>query len=122
MFRNTCAINDVSTLNTQGKKKMNATNTASTFGTNVSVASFNWVMADNAELDALVEAGLATVDPKERESIYGDLQKLIMDEAMVKPLNVWNRIWGVRNEVKGLSIPAYDPTLFRAFDVYLLEE
>ena len=51
---------------------------------------FNWTFLKNAELDALLEKGRATVDQTERKAIYGQAQQIIMDEAVV--IGVYDQI------------------------------
>jgi ABC-type transport system substrate-binding protein len=41
---------------------------------------------ENAEVDRLCEAGIATVDPKEREKIYHQLQDLWYTEAIANTI------------------------------------
>jgi len=63
--------------------------------------------------------GMETADQGKRCAIYEEVQKIIMEDAMVKPLHLWARIWGVRSGVEGLSIADSDPGWFYAFDIYL---
>jgi peptide/nickel transport system substrate-binding protein len=82
---------------------------------------FAWNWHNNSELDSLIEQGQVTADPEERCSVYDQVQKIIMEDAMIKPLHMVVASWGVREEVKGVRFDAQKPSYFWAHDVYLEE-
>jgi peptide/nickel transport system substrate-binding protein len=55
----------------------------------------------NDHVDQLCDAGIATVDPGERERIYGELQKLWYSEAIGVPLYQQISVRAYRDWVKG---------------------
>lgn len=77
----------------------------------------------NAELDRLIDAGVATVDPQERKKIYSQVQKIVAEEVPFLYLmywdwlEVWNkRVKGVPESVLNLSAP------YRLISSYWLEQ
>lgn len=64
--------------------------------------SGNRVFMDDEDLDALIEAGRQEMDDEERDEIYSDIQRELVDLAPIVPLFQPEFILGVRNEVKGL--------------------
>lgn len=48
---------------------------------------FNWSRYSNPELDKLLTEAAAATTPQERQQLYADAQKLIMDEALVLPIH-----------------------------------
>jgi len=81
--------------------------------------AFAWTWHKNTALDALLLKGMVTMDATERCSIYEEVQQVIMNDAMIKPINSYANIWGVRNEVKGLHFVPGGPAYFWAFDIHL---
>lgn len=45
----------------------------------------NYVQYENAQVDALLEKGAITVDREERKKIYGEVQKILLDEVPFAP-------------------------------------
>jgi peptide/nickel transport system substrate-binding protein len=82
-------------------------------------AAFAWNWHSNSHLDDLLEEGMVTTDPETACAIYEEVQQIIMDDAMIKPLHLYSAVRGVRSEVKGLRIDGLDPGSFWVFDVYL---
>jgi peptide/nickel transport system substrate-binding protein len=81
--------------------------------------AFAWNWHSNAKLDDLLMKGMATTDRTERCNIYENVQKIILEDAMIKPVNLFTAVWGVRSEVKGLKFDKQLPSFFFAFDAYL---
>lgn len=71
------------------------------------IGTANWAHYGNPELDALLTAGLATADDDERARIYGDIQRLIAEEALVLPLYANVSIFGFQPNVQGFGFSAY---------------
>jgi len=70
------------------------------------------------ELDALLETGAAELDDAKRRAIYYDIQKLIMDNALILPLYVTTQIVAMEPDVKGLKFEGHQ--FYEWFyDVYL---
>ena len=82
-------------------------------------AAFAWNWHSNSHLDDLLMEGMVTTDQERRCAIYEEVQKIIMEDAMIKPINLYAGVWGVRSEVKGLRIDDLSPSMFWAFDAYL---
>jgi peptide/nickel transport system substrate-binding protein len=83
------------------------------------VGAFAWTRHSNTELDELLEEGMVALDPEERCAIYEEVQRIIMEDALMKPLNLYSSVWGMRSVVKGLKIDELTPGWFWAFDTYL---
>lgn len=72
----------------------------------------NYILANNAELDELLEKGRNSTDPNEREQIYRDICELWKEECFTIPLN--HAILGVaaHKDLKGIvpvtTIPEYN--------------
>jgi peptide/nickel transport system substrate-binding protein len=80
---------------------------------------FAWYKAQNPTLDDLIAKGSVTVDPTERCGYYVEAQKILMNDAMVKPINLSSAIWGVRGEVQDFQVHDLRTGFFSAFDVWL---
>ena len=80
--------------------------------------AFAWNWHKNKELDDLLIEGMVTSDQAKRCGVYEKVQKIIMDDAMVKPIHMISAIYGVRKEVKGWMF-GLRPSFFYLFDVYL---
>lgn len=71
-----------------------------------SEASFNWSKADDAELDAWLEAAARTYDRDERAALYSQAQRRIMEQALVIPVRDYVNLNGVSAHVQGLRYNA----------------
>jgi peptide/nickel transport system substrate-binding protein len=67
---------------------------------------------ENAEVDALVEAGRSTVDIEEREEIYAEAVEIVMDDAPWAPLVNPQEIYGVADSVQN-----FEPSRVGRFEV-----
>jgi peptide/nickel transport system substrate-binding protein len=83
------------------------------------VGGFEWNHHSNKQLDDLIIQGMTTTDPQARCQIYEQIQQIIMNDAMIKPLHQYAAVWGVRQEVKDLAFNTLAPSMFWAFDAYL---
>jgi peptide/nickel transport system substrate-binding protein len=81
--------------------------------------SFAWNWHSNEKLDTLIEQGLLISDPSARCSLFEEIQKIVMNDAMTRPLHQWNTIWGIRNEVKDFNLDYSFPLVFWAYDIQL---
>lgn len=61
----------------------------------------------NPELDALLVEGTRQTDPATRAAIYGEIQRVIMDEALILPIRDYVNLNGSRAAVQGLVYDAY---------------
>jgi peptide/nickel transport system substrate-binding protein len=67
---------------------------------------FNWSKVRDAELDALLDEGMQTVDERARARIYADIQQLIMAKALIVPIRDWVNLNAASSRVKGLRYDA----------------
>ena len=81
--------------------------------------AFSWTRHGNKHLDELLDQGMQVADLKKRCPIYEEVQQIVMNEAMIKPLHLWSDVWGMRAEVKGIIIDNASPSSFYAFAAYL---
>jgi glutathione transport system substrate-binding protein len=70
-------------------------------------AANNWSFYENARVEELLAAGVATGDPQERLAIYAEAQRIIHEEAPWVFLYSPDNITGLRKGVTGI---AYYPT------------
>lgn len=69
---------------------------------------------DNAEFDALLEAGKVELDPVKRAAIYDEAQDLMNREVPILPIYFMPASAGVRKEVKGfVQSPINNPTFYK---------
>ncbi|HEY0208944.1 ABC transporter substrate-binding protein [Acerihabitans sp.] len=66
------------------------------------------------ELDAILDKTRTTLDPVERMKHVRDAQTYLLTHAVQVPLYTpgWNWIYGVRNEVKGFKVSAFNRPIF----------
>lgn len=60
----------------------------------------------DAELDELLASAQAEQDPAARAQLYGEIQRLIMDEALVLPIRDYVNLNGYHNEIQNLYFDA----------------
>lgn len=72
-------------------------------------AAQNWSHYKNPEMDALLDAGVATIVPEERQKIYHDIQALVAEDVPFLYIQFWEdiQIWNKR--VKGRPAKANNP-------------
>jgi len=78
---------------------------------------FNWSQYSNPDVDKLLEDGVHTTDPAKRKDIYSQLQKKLMEDAVILP--IYNQVG-----LSALSADVYDYTYDlraypRYYDVYI---
>jgi len=62
----------------------------------------NGAFYQNPEYDALYKTAVATVDPVERAKLYGEMQKLLVEDPPQITIGETSLSWGLRNNVEGL--------------------
>lgn len=81
----------------------------------------NFCNFQNEEMDALIDQGLATVDPDERQQIYYRIQEIFVEEvpALYLQFDQWINVFS--SEVQGLpdEVLSGDPLYFRANELSL---
>ncbi len=67
---------------------------------------FNWSKVRDAELDALLDAGMRTLDQAERAQIYAQVQQRIMAGAWIVPVRDYVNLNAASSRVQGLRYDA----------------
>jgi peptide/nickel transport system substrate-binding protein len=67
---------------------------------------FNWSKVKDADLDALLDRGMQTLDKGARAEIYAEIQQRIMAEALIVPIRDWVNLNAASSRVKGLRFDA----------------
>ncbi len=65
-------------------------------------AGFNWAKVRDARLDELLAQGLSTMDAGERQPIYAEIQRRVMEQAFIIPIRDYVNLNGVSSQVRGL--------------------
>ena len=73
----------------------------------LSDAALNWSRVQNLDLDLLLVEGTRTNDAERRRGIYSDVQRLIMDQALIIPIRDYVNLNGATAELEGLRFDAY---------------
>ena len=77
-------------------------------------SSGNRSFFDNAEFDALLNAGKVELDPVKRATIYRDAQDIMNEEVPILPIYFMPASAGIRKEVKGfVQSPINNPTFYK---------
>lgn len=63
---------------------------------------FNWSKVSDSQLDAWLEEGRQEMDEAERKEIYAQIQRRIMDEAMILPIRDYVNLNAAASDVEGL--------------------
>lgn len=83
------------------------------FFDSAAVGTTNYAHFSDQHLDQLIEQGLATADPNARKTIYDEIQKIVMDNALVVPLYANVSLFGSRAAVTALRFdPRANPLLY----------
>jgi peptide/nickel transport system substrate-binding protein len=69
---------------------------------NIQGTNFNRTMKPDANLDKMLEDATSEMDPAKRKTMYEDIQKYIMDQALIIPLWEETVLVGASAKVKGL--------------------
>jgi peptide/nickel transport system substrate-binding protein len=67
---------------------------------------FNWSKVIDADLDALLDRGMQTMDEGARAKVYAEIQQRIMAGAMIVPIRDWVNLNAASSRVKGLRYDA----------------
>jgi peptide/nickel transport system substrate-binding protein len=67
---------------------------------------FNWSKIRDAQLDAWLDQGRQSLDTEERTTIYGQIQRSIMEQALIIPIRDYVNLNGVSARVQGLRFDA----------------
>jgi ABC-type transport system substrate-binding protein len=65
--------------------------------------SWNTYRYANPQVDKLVEEARASLDPKKREKLYGDVQDILAKDVPLIPIYNSNMIYVSKNYVKGFK-------------------
>lgn len=65
------------------------------------IGMFNWTFYKDEHLDQLLDTGVTLMDPAERGKTYSEIQKIIMDQALIIPLAETVLLFVLRPEVQG---------------------
>jgi len=71
-----------------------------------SQGSSNWSLVDDPQLDRWLDEAARTFDRAERETLYAQVQRRVMDHALVLPLRDYVNLNGVSDRVEGLRFDA----------------
>jgi peptide/nickel transport system substrate-binding protein len=71
-----------------------------------SQALFNWAKANDAELDGWLEEAARVSDRERRAALYSQVQRRVMEQALVIPIRDYVNLNGVSNQVQGLRYDA----------------
>lgn len=69
-----------------------------------SIGLFNWTFYKSARLDSLLDVGVTQLNRTARKQTYWDIQKIIMDHALMLPLADTVVLYVVRPEVRGIVV------------------
>jgi peptide/nickel transport system substrate-binding protein len=78
---------------------------------NFTPAGGNGTHYSNPKVDELLDAGVATSDLQKRKAIYGDIAKIINDDAPTIFLFSPNSLYGVNKRLKGFKPPSYSASI-----------
>jgi peptide/nickel transport system substrate-binding protein len=67
-----------------------------------SQGGFNWSKVNDAELDSWLDTAASASDWNERAALYSQVQRRVMDQALVLPVRDYVNLNGVSNRVQGL--------------------
>jgi peptide/nickel transport system substrate-binding protein len=68
------------------------------------IGGLNYVRFRSSELDALIDKGRAELNPAERQKIYSQIQHLIMDNALIIPVNAQGILLGFQANMSGMVV------------------
>lgn len=67
----------------------------------------NWTGFSSAELDGILHDAVRQTDDNVRRDLYGQAQKLIMDQALVLPIRDYVNLIAAQSALNGISFDAY---------------
>lgn len=65
-----------------------------------STSKFNWSNYRNPEMDRLLDRAISTLDPKQRENLYNEIQQLLIDDVALVPIYHKLNIYATNKRVK----------------------
>jgi peptide/nickel transport system substrate-binding protein len=71
-----------------------------------SQALFNWAKANDAEMDGWLEEAARVSEREQRAALYSQVQRRVMEQALVIPIRDYVNLNGVSNRVQGLRYDA----------------
>jgi len=71
-----------------------------------SQALFNWSLVNDPEMDGWLEEAARLSDQGQRTTLYSQVQRRVMDQALVIPIRDYVNLNGVSNRVQGLRFDA----------------
>jgi peptide/nickel transport system substrate-binding protein len=69
-------------------------------------SGFNWSKVRDAQLDAWLDEGGQSINSEERATIYAQIQRSIIDQALIVPIRDYVNLNGVSARVQGLRFDA----------------
>ncbi len=69
-------------------------------------AGFNWSLVNDPEMDGWLEEGARVSDPAQRATLYSQVQRRVMEQALVIPIRDYVNPNGVSNRVQNLRFDA----------------
>jgi peptide/nickel transport system substrate-binding protein len=73
----------------------------------LSSGSLNWMRYANPDLDSALMEAARQSDPAARESLYVQIQRLIMTEALILPIRDYVNLNGMSASMEGMAFDAY---------------
>lgn len=73
------------------------------YGTKNIGGNFNWSCYSNPKVDDLLAKGVAESDPEKRKAIYVEVEKILMQDAVVVPLAEELSVWALTARASGLK-------------------
>ena len=67
------------------------------------ISTFNWMHYSNADVDKLINEGQQEVDPTKRAPIYIELNKKVMDDAVMIPIYYKAVVLATKKSVQGFQ-------------------
>lgn len=67
----------------------------------------NWSGFSTPEMDTLLASGVAEADPALRRSIYGQIQRIIMNQALILPIRDYVNLNAASSSINGLRFDSY---------------
>ena len=80
-------------------------------------SGLNLSHTDDPDLDALISKSRTTMDPDERNAVFEDLQKYVVDHAIWAPLWIDNYTWAYDKSIQGAQVHPDAYTMY--FDAWL---
>ncbi|MFN8565858.1 MAG: hypothetical protein U0703_30430, partial [Anaerolineae bacterium] len=72
-----------------------------------STGDMNWVGYQDASMDALLAEAVNQTDPNARRSLYNQVQRTVMEQALIVPIRDYVNLNGSSATLDGLTYDAY---------------